>query len=519
LVVGAGLLLVSATALLTGLARYPAFADDEGTYVAQAWAVRTRWALAHYTYWYDHPPLGWLQLAFLTVVTRPLASAGGFTANAVTEARLAMVVPALATVAMVYVLLRRVGTGRVASAVGTVAFALCPLTISSLRQVFLDGLALPWIVAAFVLAATRSRRLWAFAGAGTCAALAVLSKETMAIALPALVVGVWQQTDRRTRAFCFSAFGAALALVVLGYPLFALLKGELLPGSGHVSLFEALKFQLMGRNSTGSPLDAASASHRLVASWLAVDPWLLGAGALAAPVALFVRRLRPPALALVLFIVVGARPGYLPQPYVIALLPFAAVTAAGVASWAWPRAVGWLDRVPGGWSRALLSVALVVALAVPVSSVLREWSAGDHTARATDVTSSEVKASSWIVHNIDHRARVLVDDTFFVDLANAGFEPGLGVVWFEKMDFTTNLDPSVTRALPHGYRDFDYVVSTPAIRSVLDQNPGRLDEVRRGLQSSEVVARFGQDDGLVEVRHIVGPGTGSGRLGPVASNG
>ena len=37
--------------------------DDEGTYLAQAWAVQQGHGLAHYTYWYDHPPLGWIQIA------------------------------------------------------------------------------------------------------------------------------------------------------------------------------------------------------------------------------------------------------------------------------------------------------------------------------------------------------------------------------------------------------------------------------------------------------------------------
>lgn len=54
--------------LLVGLAQlvnvtgWPVFGDDEGTYTAQAWAV-LHGDLAHYTYWYDHPPAGWIQLA------------------------------------------------------------------------------------------------------------------------------------------------------------------------------------------------------------------------------------------------------------------------------------------------------------------------------------------------------------------------------------------------------------------------------------------------------------------------
>src|SRR6267154_524145 len=86
-------LLIVARALAVSSARFPALADDEGTYVAQAWALRTRGSLSHYTYWYDHPPLGWMQLAFLTVVSRPLTWLAGSTGSAVFDARRVMMIP------------------------------------------------------------------------------------------------------------------------------------------------------------------------------------------------------------------------------------------------------------------------------------------------------------------------------------------------------------------------------------------------------------------------------------------
>ncbi len=49
---------VNAIGLYTGPIRF----DDEGTYVSQALAVLDG-SLAPYTYWYDHPPLGWILLS------------------------------------------------------------------------------------------------------------------------------------------------------------------------------------------------------------------------------------------------------------------------------------------------------------------------------------------------------------------------------------------------------------------------------------------------------------------------
>src|SRR5687768_3254695 len=54
---------------LTYTAGYAA-TDDPGTYTWQAWAVLEGKGLAHYTYWYDHPPLGWIQIALYAWVTR-----------------------------------------------------------------------------------------------------------------------------------------------------------------------------------------------------------------------------------------------------------------------------------------------------------------------------------------------------------------------------------------------------------------------------------------------------------------
>jgi hypothetical protein len=48
---------------LINLGGSPQRVDDEGTYVAQAYAVSRLGDLSHYTYWYDHPPLGWIQIA------------------------------------------------------------------------------------------------------------------------------------------------------------------------------------------------------------------------------------------------------------------------------------------------------------------------------------------------------------------------------------------------------------------------------------------------------------------------
>jgi hypothetical protein len=498
-----GLLLVAAVVLGTGATRFPAFSDDEGTYVAQAWAVLADGSLAHYTYWYDHPPLGWLQLAAASWLFDPLL--GG---SAVAEGRRLMLLPALASCGLLYLLARRLGLGRAFGAAAVLLFVLSPLSLSFLRMVYLDNIALPWILAAFVLALSPQARLWAYAASGACFAVAVLSKETTLLLLPALLLQMWQGLDRRTRSFCLTAFASVLVLAVLGYPVYALLKGELLPGPDHVSLLEAVQFQLYGRASTGSALAADSVSRELVESWLALDPWLLVLGVAAAPFALAVKRLRPVGLAVLILVAAALRPGYLPQPYVIALLPFLALAAAGMLDAAYRRAAKWASAP---WQRR---AALTVALLAPLLLVAPSWSGADRFAMQGDQTGNVVAAERWIASELHPKSRVLVDDTLYVGLVRAGFAPRFGVVWFYKLDFTTNLDPSIAANLPQGWRAFDYAVSTRVIRSALAQNRGRLRQVRLALRHSRVVAAFGSGADRVEVRRIVGVGTGSGLIPP-----
>lgn len=501
------LLALAAVVLGTGIAHYPAFSDDEGTYVAQAWAVRTQGTLSHYTYWYDHPPLGWLQLALAGWLAGPLSAGGA----AVADARSLMLLSALASTALLYLLARRLGLRRPFAALAVLLLVLSPLAVTYLRQVYLDNLAMPWVLGAFVLAASPRRRLWAYAASGLCFSIAVLSKETTLLFLPALVLLVLQRLDRRTRAFCLAAFALSVLLVTAAYPLYAVLKGELLPGPGHVSLVEALAFQLVNRPSTGSALTAGSASHTLVTSWLRTDPWLLTLGLAAVPAAAFVRRLRPIALALAILVLSAIRGGYLPEPFVIALLPMSALLIAGVLDVPWQRA--WrADRL------VMVGRALAIAAAIAFGvAILPSWISSDSYAMRADQSAPLLASERWVEAHVSRRARVLVDDTLYVDLVNAGFEQRYGVVWFYKLDFTTNLDPSIVRHLPQGWRAFDYVVSTPVIRSALAQSPAGLQQVREALAHSRLLASFGAGAERVEVRRVIGVGVGSGRIPPAAA--
>ncbi|MFI5757399.1 ArnT family glycosyltransferase [Streptomyces sp. NPDC051569] len=481
---------------------YPTLSDDEGTYLAQAWAVQNGKGLAHYTYWYDHPPLGWLQIAFLTWLPS-LFSPDWMT---VPTMRSAMLLVSAASSVLLYVLARRLWLPRWAAGLAMVLFGLSPLSVVLQREIFLDNIAVMWMLLAFCCAASPRRDLWHHFAAGLAAAAAVLTKETMLVVLPALLVTMWRFTHRDTRKFALT--GAITACVVIGlfYPLFALLKGELLPGAGHVSLWDGITYQ-MSRPGSGFVLDPGSGSNGVLRSWLYYDR-VLPLGGIAGAVLLMVtfrwsvtaRALAGPALAVVILTAVALRPsGYLPAMYVIQGLPFLALVLAGGAA-SVTHAVLRKGRAERQ-GRVLTGVRWTVLVALAATAavyVAPRWYDGNHTALTADANAPYRAAASWMAEKVPDpaKARVLVDDALWLDLVHSGYEPGLGAIWFYKAD----LDPAVTKTMPGGWRDLDYVVASPTVR----RDARTLPNVRDALDHSTPVAVFGDGEDRIEIRQIVG---------------
>jgi glycosyltransferase XagB len=493
--------LVLLVALLAGVGlvqganmlHWPATQFDEGTYVGNAWAVQ-RGALAPYTYSYGHPPLAWLLIAVWTWA-RGLLGDGGFSIDA---ARELMFVVTIVSCALLFTLARRLEMARGFAAGAVVLFALSPVALFFHRAVLLDNVAIAWALAAFVLAVTPRRRLWAFAGSGACFAVSVLSKETTLVLLPALLLAASQNTDRSTRRYCLTLFASFLTLLALSYPLYATLKGELLPGPGHVSLVGETIVQLFTREATGSVFDPHSLAHGTVTAWLHLDPWLLAAGLALAPVALVRRTTRAVALAFVIQVVMVLRPGYLPNMYVIGLLPFAALIVAGTGEALWRAAEATVSSVTA-WSSRIAMSALAVLVALTVAP---RWAQGANLATTMRLDGPERAAKRWLVDHVGRTERLIVGDEFWIYLVEHGFDhrPVRGgffsrrVVAYWPLDY----DPAVKRQFPGGWRDFDYVVSTQAVRVTTNRTP----TTARALEHSREVVQFGRGPGRIEIRAI-----------------
>lgn len=457
--------------------------DDEGTYAAQAWSIGNLGELTHYTYWYDHPPLGWIQIAAWAGLT----DAWNRYDVAVIAAREAMLVASAIAAVLLWFLVRRIGFARLTASVSVALFLLSPLAVQFHRQVYLDNIATAWLLAALLLALSRRAQLAGYIGAAAAFGVAVLTKETYLLALPLVAWFMWRGADRTTRRYTLSVAAAVLGLIGLTYVALAAVKGEVMPAAGRVSLWDGLAFQLASREGSGSLFDPESLMSRTVGLWWQLDAVLIVTALSAAVTGLFVRRLRPWAVALLALTAFMFRGGYLPVPYVIMLLPFAAIVVAGMGQVA-VEALRAHD-VP----RRLGGVAVASGLVVAVIAAGPLWAAQLRGFLLADLDRPLRDAEAWMTQNAPADSRMLVDDAMWVDLVRAGFERE-NVVWYYKAD----TDSDVQELAPDGWRDYDYVITTDSMRTF----PTEFPTVRQAIENSAVVASFGDGAQKVDVRLV-----------------
>jgi 4-amino-4-deoxy-L-arabinose transferase-like glycosyltransferase len=472
--------------------------DDEGTYTAQAWSILNLGELTHYTYWYDHPPLGWIQIAGYTELTNAFARYP----FAVGAAREAMVFFAAVSALLLFVFARRLGTSRPAAAVAVLVFAVSPLALQYHRTVYIDNVATPWLLAAFVLVLNRRQQLVGFVGAAACLGVAVLSKETYLLALPFLIWLAVRRADKTTRRYTLSVAGAVLTVIGGGYILLAAVKGELLPGAGRVSLWQGVTYQLGSRTASGSIFDTSTLANAAASQWWALDPVFIVLGSAAAVVGVFLRRVRPVAAMLVFLLAMMFRPnGYLPVPYVVMLVPFAALLVAHVGERAVLAVTGRTAHLVRGGrgarlrraGRRVLGGAWVIVTVGALVVAVPLWASQLRGFLTADLDRPMVQAEQWISTNVDRHSRMLVDDTMWVDMVRDGFARN-NVIWYYKID----TDGAVEKQSPNGWKDVDYIVTTDSMRTGGTSSV----DVRDAIANSSTVASFGVGDARVDVRLV-----------------
>jgi 4-amino-4-deoxy-L-arabinose transferase-like glycosyltransferase len=458
-----GLMLIGLVAHGLNMLESPSFTwlDDEGTYVAEAWAILRTGQLAHYTYMYGHVPGGWILLAGLMLIT------GGPRAldMPVDTGRLLMLILHVAMVPLLYRISRKLGCGTPAAALAAFVFSVSPLAIFYQRIFLLDNAMLFWTLVSLDLLLNGQGRLSRFALSGLCFGLALLTKETDLFLVPVLLYMVWKWRRAHQGRFAIVAWLLPMIVVTSWYPLYAVLKGELLPegftlqifgqtlafASGpHVSLLEALLWQ--GGRGGGGIFDPNNEFwYNARAFWMPKDSVLLFVGMAATAINLLrgIRCHRTGAASLLslLPIIYLDHGGIVFQHYVLFAIPFLCLNIAVLVS--------------PVFSHLPARHAAILAVVIAGGLLGHYWQTNALQPLFTDhgsQTGREVIV--WIKQNLPAQSMIVTRDSFWPDL----HEPGLEGVAFPNVHdhWQVGTNPAIRDGVFHDdWHNVDYLLMMP----------------------------------------------------------
>jgi hypothetical protein len=474
---------------------YPYLEDDEGTYLAQAWAVFHLGRLTPYTYIYDHAPLGWIQIAIWQLLTF------GRFGTAVASGRLLMLLYQVGSALLVLAVGRR-ASGKVwVGLLAACLFSLSSYGIYYHRRILLDNVATFWILASLYLLVGRPTlsRIWL---SGVAIGIAVLSKETALAVMPALLLIAARRTPRASRLFGVLGWAALALSVCSTYVLIALLKGELFkPGTllggsrPHVSLVCSIEWQAT-RGHNGGLLDPSSEFWHTVLTWAHSEPLLVIGGTGAALIATTVLRRDAIAsgiglAALLLWVFLGRGAAVSPF-YLVPLLPLLALSIALVLG---KGATALAERV----GRPLSMTALGLAIAAALLLLGLAYERSERELWTGDPVAGQLAAVSWIRHHLAPSSRLVIDNYMWSELQ----APPAGDPTFADAQYYWEVgeDPKIRRRdFADNWRTVNYVVATPQM--IADATRQGFAIVTPALEHSRPIAQFNTGGWPVQVRRV-----------------
>lgn len=313
--------LVATAIALYNIGGFPKMIGDEGIYVSQAyWLIHFK-ALGPYTYWYDHFPLGWAQIGLWQFLSGP-ATFFGYT---VLSARVLMGIILGSTTSLIYILTSKLTNSKYLSFVSALIFITSTLTLTFDRMVLLDNLAVFWFLLSLVILIMRPTSIKNLALSGLSLSIAILTKESLLFFLPPYLFLTYYLNRTNThRKYALLVSYTTIFFLLSFFPLLAVLKNELLPRTGQVSLFDTVLFQA-GRGS-GIPFwDSESHFRLMLNTWMKIDPILLilGAGSTILSLILPLPTIQKIFTSLsVFFLIFLLRGGQIYEFYIIPLIPF-----------------------------------------------------------------------------------------------------------------------------------------------------------------------------------------------------
>lgn len=488
--------------------------------MGSAWAMFEQGKLYYYTYTYDHPFLGWLQIGAFSELVGGVMTFG----TSVNTGRVLMLIIAVFSTLLVFLIVHR-ATGRaVAALFAAVIFAVSPLGVLLHRQVWLDNIATLWLLVSLYALLTARGNLWWGVLSALAFSVAFWSKEIVVVFLPGMLYLAYTQAHPAHRHFAFSLWAAAVAAATSLFVVLALLKDEFLPpgvlwssSEPHVSLLETYHYHA-SRGGGGSILSSGSDFRTFLGEWISLDPFLLVGGLVAAGLGLlFWRRdkfLFGISLLVIPFMLFLARGGVVRYFYVIpllALLPLALGLLAGHAANAMDKLAGVICRGGRVWrlsGRRLRYPATLTVLALTVVLGLGAVPA-NYINFNGDRSSSQTEAARWVAENLPNESVILMDPYPWSDLRA---EELVGDKPFRNAHspLTALQDPAIRSEVLREPGDIDYMLYSTSEDQKDSWEDGNLSElggrdlslIPEARENSDRIRTFSSGDWKMELLRV-----------------
>lgn len=466
---------------------YPYYESDEGTYVSQAWSIVKEGNLSPYTYWYDHPPMGFNLIALWTQLFDGNFFVFG---TAIDMGRVFMLVVHLVSAALIFYIVRRVSQNSLAAFFAVLLFSVSPLVIYFQRRVLLDNILTMWILASVAMLFAQKLKLRHYIWSGIFFALAVLTKVTAVMFGPAILFFVFWRQCEVARIFRTTLWLVVSVSVTSLYLLYAVLRGEFFPAgflnnTEHVSLITSFFFQ-MGRSSNVPFWDPGSDFLMAARDWLNKDliiAVVAGVGLVLSTVAsVWYKNLRFFVLASLFYILFLIRGGVVLNFYLIPLVPFVAILIP----------LFWHNLFSSLTHRRWLQTASLLLPLVAVAGYYGYFGSREHFTR--DETIQQKEAVVWIKKNLSANASIIIDVYSLVDLWDSTYvndKSFANADWFYKI----NRDPQIRdKKYKNNWRNFEYIGLTHEMLKQIEKDDYPI--AKEAYLNSFPLAKWGSDNSM-----------------------
>ena len=494
---------------------YPYYEQDEGTYMSQAWAVVHLGRLAYYTYFYDHAPLGWIQIAAWTFMS------GGFHTfgSAINSGRVLMFLFQLGSTVILYYIARSISSKISIAVIVSLLFILSPYGIYFHRVVLLDNIATFWMLLSILFLVSGRLTLKQTWLSALALSISILSKEVTIFLIPVLAYLVFYRADKSHRWFAVIGWIAIVVSIVSLYPLMAILNNELFPSgtilggtTPHVSLLATLKSNA-SRGRDGGLFSLSSAFWQQTRIWAQDDPILVVAGSLSAILSILVinrHRLVGIIGLLTLFLwAFIARGGVIIGYYLLPLLPLLALNVGlviGLVAENLTKLLAALVSMRSIVSRNIEQCIIILCLIGIVigclgPSIRAGYGSSDIGNKSDPLifwnstqADSQNQATQWIEKNLPLSSHMIIDESMWTDLYDSGYR-------FADYYWKVEEDPAIRdKVYQNNWRNFDYIVTTPEL--LTDAQSNHMTLVDDVMTHSTRIAYFDTGGWRIEILKV-----------------